>query len=242
MGRSGTLPYPGIQVDEYINKKKRTTRDIILHSIKRSPQSTVEELALVADVSPVTVRHHLNALQADGTIEATSIRRKVGRPYYVYSLSPRGHELFPKRYVQLTNRLLGELKGRLPQDAIDEIFEGVVETVLKDHRGEFEHLPLEERLDYLTELLSEEGFLATWERTSNGYRLVEYSCPYLSIGSTHEEVCHFDRRLITGVMQLQVNQDSCMLHGASCCQFTIAEEDPAELSRPEAATYLLELN
>lgn len=83
-------------VDDRINHKKRSTRDIILHTIKQSPQSTVEELAGAADISPVTVRHHLNALQADGIIETASIRRKVGRPYYVYSLSEKGQELFPR--------------------------------------------------------------------------------------------------------------------------------------------------
>jgi len=216
-------------VAEYTSKKKRTTREIILHGIKQAPQSTVEDLAEVADVSPVTVRHHLNALLAEGAIEATSIRRKVGRPYYVYSLSQRGQELFPKRYVQLTSRLLDELKDRLPQEAIGQIFEGVVETVLQEHRGEFEHLPLEERLDYLTDLLSEEGFLATWERTAGGYRLVEYSCPYLTIGSTHTEVCHFDRQLMNGILQLNVHQESCMLHGANCCEFSIESKNtPAE--------------
>lgn len=210
--------------EEVIHKKKRTTRDVILHSIKLSPQSTVEELAEVADVSPVTVRHHLNALQAEGTIEAASIRRKVGRPYYVYSLSERGQELFPKRYVRLTSRLLDEMKGRLPQEVIAEIFSGIVDTLLQEHRGEFEHLPLERRLDYLVQLLSDEGFLSTWERTQDGYRLVEYSCPYLSIGSSHAEVCNFDKHLIRGVLQLQVHQTSCMLQGANCCQFSITGE------------------
>lgn len=87
-------------------------------------------------------------------------------------------------------------------------------------------MSLEGRLDYLTELLSEEGFLSTWERTPDGYRLVEYSCPYLSIGSTHTEVCHFDRQLINGILQLNVLQESCMLHGANCCQFSIEDEIP----------------
>lgn len=182
---------------------------------------------MAADISPVTVRHHLNALQADGTIEAMSIRRKVGRPYYVYSLSERGQELFPKRYVQLTNRLLDEMKDQLPQDVIGKIFDGVVDSVLKEHQGEFEHLPLEKRLDYLIKLLSDEGFLSTWERTPDGYRLVEYSCPYLSIGTTHAEVCHFDKQLINGVLQQNVSQESCMLQGANCCQFTI-DAAPAE--------------
>ena len=164
-------------MDEPANPKKRTTRDIILHSIKQTPQSTVDELAEAAEISPVTVRHHLNALQAEGTIEAASVRRKVGRPYYVYSLSEQGQELFPKRYVRLTSRLLDELKGRLPQEVINEIFSGLVNTVLEEHKGEFEHLPIEERMDYLVNLLSDEGFLSTWEKTTSGYRLVEYSCP-----------------------------------------------------------------
>lgn len=210
------------------SKKKRTTRDIILHSIKSSPHSTVEELAESADVSPVTVRHHLNALLADGIIETGSVRRKVGRPYYIYSLSEKGQELFPKRYVRLTSRLLEEMKGRLPEAVINEIFSGVVDGVLQEHRGEFEHLPLEQRLDYLVALLAEEGFLSTWERTDTGYRLVEYNCPYLSIGSTHVEVCSFDKKLMDSILSIPVQQNSCMLQGASCCQFTIQGEPNAE--------------
>ena len=71
---------PDKNPDGFVNQKKRTTREIILHTIKQFPQSTVEELAGAADISPVTVRHHLNALLAAGTIESSSIRRKVGRP------------------------------------------------------------------------------------------------------------------------------------------------------------------
>jgi predicted ArsR family transcriptional regulator len=217
--------------------KKRTTRDVILHSIKSSPHSTVEELAEAADVSPVTVRHHLNALLAAGSIEAASVRRKVGRPYYVYSLSEQGQELFPKRYVRLTNRLLGQMKDRLPQTLIDEIFAGVVDNVLEEHRGEFEHLPLEGRLEYLVNLLAEEGFLSTWEKTDTGFRLVEYSCPYLSIGAAHAEICTFDKKLMDGVLQLPVQQESCMLHGADCCQFTVSITTETVVATPPPATH-----
>jgi DeoR family transcriptional regulator, suf operon transcriptional repressor len=206
------------------NPKEKSTREVILQTIKSSIQANVEDLALAAEISPVTVRHHLNSLQADGLIEAASIRRKVGRPYYVYSLSQKGQELFPKRYVRLTSRLLEELKARLPEAIVHEVFKGVVQGVIEEHAGKFEHLPFEQRLDYLVDLLAEEGFLALWEKTADGYRLMEYSCPYLSIGRKHSEICTFDKELILHILQSPVQQHSCMLEGADCCHFTVSAD------------------
>ena len=208
-----------------IGNKKESTRDVILHTIKQSPQSTVESLAKAADVSPVTVRHHLNSLQADGLIEANTVRRKVGRPYYVYNLSERGQELFPQRYVRLTSRLLDELKTRFPETMVQDIFSSVVQGLVEEQASRFESLSIEARLDYLIKLLGEEGFLAGWERTEDGYKIVEYSCPYISVGHEHAEVCTFDKELMLTVLQTPVKQHSCMLEGANCCEFSIVTSD-----------------
>ena len=203
------------------NNNKNSTRDTILHTIKSSQQANVEALATAAQVSPVTVRHHLNALQADGLIQSESIRRKVGRPYYVYSLSEQGHELFPKRYVRLAIRLLDELKSRLPDEIMKEVFDSVVNGVLDDHRGEYENLSLEKRLDYLVNLLGDEGFLASWEKQEDSYVLTEYSCPYISVGQSHTEICAIDKELIINVLDSPIQQNSCMLDGDDCCRFVV---------------------
>ena len=202
------------------DNRKMSTREIILEEIKRTNGATVEALADTADISPVTVRHHLNSLQAEGLLETTSVRRKVGRPYYVYSLSAKGQELFPKRYVRLSSRLLDELKDRYPDGTISELFNNVVERIADDHRNDFENKSVEKRLDYLVDLLAEEGFLASWELTDNGYKLTEYSCPYISIGQKHHEVCVFDKQLIKIVMDTDISQHSCMIDGDTCCEFT----------------------
>ena len=207
------------------NNQKQSTREVILHTIKSSPESTIDTLAEAADVSPVTVRHHINSLLADGMIEATAVRRKVGRPYFVYTLSENGQELFPKRYVRLTSRLLDELKTRLPDDMVAEIFKGVVQAIIADHAGEFETLSMEKRLDYLVDMLGDEGFLSSWEKTADGYKLIEYSCPYISVGHEHSEVCTFDKELMLTVLQMPVQQHSCMLEGASCCEFSLTTEN-----------------
>ncbi len=200
---------------------KQSTRDVILHALKNASQLKVEDLAEAADVSPVTVRHHLNALQADGLIMVDSVRRKVGRPYYVYSLSEEGHELFPQKYVHLTNILLDEMKMRLPQQTVDDIFGSAVERIVARHRGKFETLSFENRLTYLMDILADEGFLARWELIDGQYHIIEYSCPYLSVGANHAEVCTLDKELIVSVMQTPIQQHSCMLKGDDCCQFSI---------------------
>lgn len=206
------------------NNGKQSTRDLILYTLKTTNQAKVDDLAVAAEVSPVTVRHHLNTLQADGLIEMTSVRRKVGRPYYIYSLSEKGHEIFPRKYVRLTNRLLDELKDSLPPDTLDTVFSSIAQKIIADHQGKFEHLPFEERVGYLTNVLREEGFVVEWERDEDAYTLVEYSCPYYSVGDQHAEICGLDKDLMISILQTPVEQTQCILHGDKNCEFTFSSE------------------
>lgn len=205
-----------------VSSNNKSTRETILYAIKTNPQSKIEDLAVTADVSPVTVRHHLNGLQAEGLIEVESVRRKVGRPYYVYTITDKGNERFPQKYFSLANRLLDELKSQLPPETVNEIFIGLVKSIIKQHQGEFESLGFEQRLDYLTALLAEEGFIAQWEKTAKGYRITEYSCPYISVGQHHDEVCTLDTSLMLSVLGTEVEQQTCMLRGDDCCQFDVS--------------------
>jgi predicted ArsR family transcriptional regulator len=210
-------------------KSKDSTRDIILRALKNTTGATVDELAEVADVSPVTVRHHLNALQGEGLLLSDTVRRKVGRPHYVYSLSEDGHELFPKKYARLSSRLLQEMKHQFSPEMVSELFDHVVSRIVEENRKDFENLSFRQRLNFLVELLAEEGFLARWEETEQGeFRLIETSCPYISVGQSHDEICSFDTGLMSAIMSTEVKQHSCMLGGDSCCQFTIVPPEQIE--------------
>ncbi len=201
---------------------RKNTRETILHTIKELHSSTVEDLAEAAGVSPVTVRHHLNGLLADGSIVSTTVKRSIGRPHLTYSLSEAGEELFPKNYFRLSTLLLQELRDRFSAEVVTEIFNGVANRIVDENSDRFSGLSFEDRLDFLVKLLEEEGFMASWEKNGDGYQLKEYGCPWLSIGETHAEVCSFDKELIKNVLKTNFKQSSCMLNGDSCCQFTIA--------------------
>ncbi len=219
-----------------MGKKQNSTREVVLRTIKSANGATVEVLAEAAGVSPVTVRHHVNGLLADGLIEADSVRRKVGRPYHVYFLSEEGQELFPKKYFALSNRLLEELKERFSAEVVNDLFQSLVQKIIDEHRHEFEHLDFEERLNYLMRLLADEGFLARWEHSGAGYRITEYSCPFLNMGQQHSEICTLDTALIQAVLGTEIEQHSCMLNGDDCCQFELL---PNAAHMPNKATIAL---
>lgn len=204
---------------------KLNTRDTILETLKSTPGAKIEDLAVAADISPVSVRHHVNSLLAEGLIEVDKVRRKVGRPYNTYTLSEAGQELFPQKYYSLTNRLLESIKDQLSPEIVKELFSGLVDRTIQEHREKFEGLAFEERLDYLIILLEQEGFLAKWKKTEDGYQVTEYSCPYISVGQKHAEICSIDKELMITVLNAPVSQHSCMLDGASCCEFSVSVQN-----------------
>jgi predicted ArsR family transcriptional regulator len=63
------------------------TRQAIVRALKLRGHTTVNDLADLVGIKAITVRHHLNGLQADGLIEIREHRQSVGRPLHYYSLA-----------------------------------------------------------------------------------------------------------------------------------------------------------
>ena len=201
------------------------TREVILRALRAKGRCSVKELAEAAGISPVSVRHHLSALQADALIHSEEVRHGVGRPLHMYSLTDEAHELFPTRYFRLTNRLIGEIKESLPQEALHLLLSSVADTMADDYAAQLEGLPLEQRLRRLVELLDEEGFAAEVERRGGELLIRELSCPYLQIGMQHPEVCTIDQSFIAKALSLPVERVRCLLDGDAHCAFSVQVEE-----------------
>jgi predicted ArsR family transcriptional regulator len=206
------------------------TKDTILRTLRSQGRCTVNELAQAAGVSPVSVRHHLANLQADGLIQSEEVRHGVGRPRHVFSLSDNGMDQFPSRYFHLTKRLLAEMKGRLPDGQVGELLAGVARSMAESYGSELEGLPLPQRLDRLVQFLSQEGFDADLERQGDQVLIRELSCPYYRIGLQHPEVCMVDQSFIATALSLPVERVTCLLDGDVHCTFSVAlsTEQPEE--------------
>src|SRR5579885_3158019 len=199
------------------------TRLQVLEAIKIQQPTTVIALAESLGISPISVRHHLTNLQAEGLIKIEIDRQGVGRPKHLYSLTEAAQRYFPNKYHVLVERLLDELKASLAPAQVEHIIDSLATNVASRY-GTVPQGPLEARLKHLVDILGEEGFVAEVQRVGNNIVLTELNCPYSYVGQRHPEVCRIDHALIRSVLGTDVQQTSCVLHGDRCCTFSVKDD------------------
>jgi DeoR family suf operon transcriptional repressor len=199
------------------------TRSRVLRTLLLNQRRTVNELAESVGINPISVRHHVNKLEAEGLIESQEERHGVGRPRLVYSLTQKGMEQFPQRYLQLTLRLLEQLKSNLSDQVIGDIFREVAQGIAGDitNQVDLEDLDLEQRLELLRQALIAEGYMVSLEEENGDYYIVESSCPYHHVGEDYPEICIVDEELIARFAYTSPERVECILDGDKQCRYLI---------------------
>jgi DeoR family suf operon transcriptional repressor len=199
----------------------KSTKDRILQTLLRKPRITINEIAEAVGINAISVRHHLSNLEKEGLIAAEEERHGVGRPRLVYSLTEDGMERFPTKYLRLTTRLLAQMKETMPGPVVTQLFNQVAEDLANQYAADIKGLSMEERLDFVKELLAQEGFTVEWELKDGQYQIHEISCPYYQIGVSHPEVCTMDQTLISKMLAVPANKVQCILSGGSHCTYVV---------------------
>jgi Predicted transcriptional regulator len=206
----------------------KSTRDRILQTLLNHPQSTISDLADSVNINSISARHHLTNLQLDGLVKAEEVRHGVGRPRLVYSLTDTGIEKFPTRYLELTNRLLTQLKLRLPEKDIEEIFSQMAKEIASQQSDKVKKLSIEEKLNFIKETLSDQGFSIDWEKAGDNYVIKENTCPFFHVGQSHPEVCTMDQTLISSILSIPTEKAECVLDGDNQCSYIITKQQLVE--------------
>ncbi len=205
----------------------QSTREHILNILKERGQATVDDLSQELGLTAVTVRHHLDILRGEGLIASPLIRRRKtpGRPQYVYTLADKAASFFPKRYRQLTNLILDELRSYLSPAEMDQLMKNIGARIasqadLPEENG------FETRLIAVTDFLNELGYMARWERRDNGdYALHVANCPYEAVSHQDHQVCTIDMTLLTHLLGTSPQRISWSAQGDQDCCYLIHPTD-----------------
>jgi predicted ArsR family transcriptional regulator len=194
----------------------------VLKVIQLRGRASIKDVARDLGVTASAVRLHLTQLQASGAVRAEKVREGVGRPYYVYSVTPQAHNLFYKDYGDLARLLLQEVNETQGADGLQSVLRRVGDKLADLYRDRVESRELADRVAAWADLLDQRGVTVEIEKTEGGFVLREYGCPYQNVALRNRAVCEMERQVMARLLESGVRLTQCMLDGHRGCQFAIA--------------------
>lgn len=211
-----------------------STRNEILHLLRRNSQMTASELSGVLGVGAVGVRQHLAGLCGDGLVAAVGVRRALGRPSHLYTLTAKADVLFPRCYDRVALDALGQLVACGGIEQVEQLFESRRQRLVLQYREQLQGETLEARVAALASLLTEQGYMCRWEYADDGAILLsEHNCPIDCVARLYPQACASELRLYEELLGAPLEQQATIAAGASCCCYRIAVP---ERCPPEPAT------
>ncbi len=147
---------------------------------------TAAQVASSLGIQVSAARKHLERLRESGAVDREFVRQGVGRPKKIYSITPAGRELFPRRYDVALNAVLAEL--------VREEGSERAETLLRRRGEEIGRslcpagTPERDRLARMMEGLNGLGFETSLDRTDGECVVTSRNCPLLKAAQAHREL------------------------------------------------------
>jgi predicted ArsR family transcriptional regulator len=196
------------------------TRRKILLALKKAGGMTASELSELLGMTAMGIRRHLTTLERDGLVAFDSQQRGMGRPSYLFELTPQAENLFPKTYHVLANELL----SYLDEDVLEEILERRAGRRMRVGRARLSGLGYPEKVAELARWLDEEGYLAECEQTGPGsYMIHAFNCPVHEVAVRFHQVCAGELELLRALLpEARVEPVQCITAGDSSCSYSIS--------------------
>jgi predicted ArsR family transcriptional regulator len=204
-----------------MERQTPTTRRQILDLLKKRGGMTAKDLGEALGITSMAVRRHLAALERDDLITATTVRRPMGRPTYVYSLTPLADDLFPKNYPQLTIGLLEDIKALDGEEKIDQLFARREERLYAAYAPRMEGKNLEQRVAEVTRIFDENGNVTESMQTDGAYRLTWHNCAIAKISQRFPQACAHEEKLLERLLDAEVERTEHAAKGDPCCGYIV---------------------
>lgn len=186
----------------------------------------IDEIAAELSISRNAVQQHFNKLERDGYVEIRALNKTAGRPVRTFVLTEAGFNSFPKQYAWLSELILASLKEEIGSEALQRYLHKLASSLSQSLLPQFENMPTDKRIDQLLKVMDDLGFQTkTIKEPDGNNRTIEAAnCIYHDLAQKHEEICEFDRALISSLVGKNIDHVECMAKGGGMCRFRIRKE------------------
>lgn len=199
----------------------RGARGLVLIELKRAHRLTAKDAATRLGVSLNAVRHHLKELEADGLVEYERQHQGVGAPAFAYRLSQAGEALFPRRYEATLTQLLDYVVAREGRATAVAVLEARYDALTRRLQHELAGATPAQRMSAVTQLLSEEGYMAEGTTFADTGTLIEHNCAIQAVAQRFPEICAAEARFLAAALGAEVDRQGHILSGCSACEYRV---------------------
>lgn len=203
-------------------------RSGILVALKTLGEATAVQLAGRLGLTVAAIRQQLGPLGDEGLVAYRDERAGRGRPRRWYCLAPAAESLFPKRYGQLTNQLLGIISDVDPS-LVQEAFARRAAQRQARAAQRLQGRTADAAVRELAVILDEDGYLANCQKVADGFwRVSELNCAILDVARQHHMACRSELSFLRAVLPwATVERVSHILAGGHSCSYEIRQRKPA---------------
>ncbi|PEE42714.1 helix-turn-helix transcriptional regulator [Bacillus pseudomycoides] len=205
----------------------RTTKEEIVQLLKINGEQTVASLAESLEITEMAVRRHLSKLEKEEIIQSKMVRQHVGRPTYVYDLSQKGEDSFPKDYKQFALEVLEDLESIGDETLVNAILKARtnrMEEQLQKRMSSQDNVL--QKLREVAAIQEKNGYMVQVKQEGeNSYILQKQNCPLKAVAEKYPQLCLEEENMYKRLFSDEnVKVLSNMCNGDCHCSYHIQEK------------------
>lgn len=205
-------------------KNFTSTKEKILVVLKKAHESSMKDIMEFFDLSEIAIRRHLRDLIRQKLVSEQSVKQEIGRPYKVYRLTQKGHDIFPNQYKQLPLQMLQDIEELYGEDLVKKLFDKRKEREIEQFSSQINANNFNERIKQLVNLQTENGQMIELNQVENGYEIINYNCPIYNIASSYVHVCTNEKEVLERVFpNSEIVSHKKIADGYCHCKWTISK-------------------
>ena len=219
-----------------MEREAPSTRQHIVKILHTKGGMTANALATELGITAMGVRRHLGALERDELVHVQMQRQKVGRPTFVYALTDQAHDLFHKNYHTLANQFLDAVRETNGDAAVQSLFDARMNHLLKQYAPRMlGKATLAERVAELAKIQDDAGYMAIWEKRTDGFLLKEQNCAIYRVACRFQQACQFEIELFKRLLDADITRVEHQVKGDRNCTYLVRERKPIRTKSKRSA-------
>src|SRR5690625_652892 len=153
------------------------------------------------------------------------MKQEIGRPYYIYELTEKGHATFPNENDTLPLEILQDLEAVEGPQVVKKVLAKRMERDKAEFQQTIESDCFDEKVATIVRVQEDKGFMIEYHQTSNGdYEIRNYNCPIINIAAKYQQVCSNEKEVLSAVFpDSKVISKSCIATGGNYCKWVITK-------------------